>query len=243
VDEIADRFVSMLAQAAQRMKMPKSAAEEGDAAIGPLSNPMQLGIVEDHVQDAVQKGAKVLAGGKRTGFGLFYEPTILDACTHEMRVVADETFGPVLAVMRVKDADDAVRMTNDSRYGLNASIWTRDFDKAQALANKLSVGTVFINNHALTGTMPFAPWTGVRDSGYGVANSEHALHTFTRPKTIFVDTGRKPDPWWLPADSLLGEIAERLARAQLGDVAAALKVPGLMSARQKKLLALVRGEK
>lgn len=242
VGDIADRFVELLRLAASRIQVPKSADEEDAAGIGPLANPMQLGIVEEHVADALQKGAKLLCGGKRTGFGLFYEPTVLDACTHDMRVVADETFGPVLAVLRVPDADTAVRMANDSRYGLNASIWSRDFDRAEQLARRLQVGTVFINNHALTGTMPAAPWTGVKDSGFGVANSEHALHTFTRPKTLFVDTGRKPDPWWLPADSLLGEIAERLAKAQLGEVVAALKLPSLMKQRQKKLLELVRGK-
>lgn len=242
VGDVAEPFLKLLARAASRIQVAKSASEEDGSGIGPLANPMQLGIVEEHVADAVSKGAKLLCGGKRTGFGLFYEATILDGCTHDMRVVKDETFGPVLAVIRVKDVDEAVRMANDSRYGLNASIWTRDFEKAEQIAKRLQVGTVFINNHALTGTMPAAPWTGVKDSGFGVANSEHALHTFTRPKTIFVDTGRKPDPWWLPADALLGEIADRLAKAQLGDVLGALKLPGLMKERQKKLLSLLRDE-
>jgi acyl-CoA reductase-like NAD-dependent aldehyde dehydrogenase len=241
VEEIADRFVELLAGAARRMKMPAAADQEAEAAIGPLANPMQLGVVEEHVQDAIAKGAKVLAGGKRTGFGLFYEPTVLDACRQDMRVVAEETFGPVIPIVRVKDAEEALRLANDSRYGLNASIWTRDLARAEELAKRLEAGTIFINNHALTGAMPFAPWTGVKDSGYGVANSEHALHTFARPRTIFVDSGRAPDPWWLPADGLLAELAERLARAQLGELTAALKVPGIMSARKKKLLALVRG--
>lgn len=240
VDAIADRFVEMLGRTASRMKVPAQAAEEADAAIGPLANPMQLAVVEDHVKDALDRGATLVAGGKRTGFGLFYEPTILDRCTPEMRVVAEETFGPVLPVVRVKDVDEAVRLANDSRYGLNASIWTRDLARGQQIVERLEAGTIFINNHAITGAMPFAPWTGVKESGYGVANSEFALHTFVRPRTVFVDRGKKPDPWWLPADALLAEVAERLARAQLGDVVAAVKLPRLMSMRQRKLLALVR---
>jgi acyl-CoA reductase-like NAD-dependent aldehyde dehydrogenase len=242
LDEIADRFVQMLAAAAAKIPVPRSAADEEGAGMGPLANPMQLGIVEEHVADAKAKGARVVTGGNRTGHGLYFEPTIIDRCTHQMRVVADETFGPVIAVVRVKDVEEAVRLANDSRYGLNASVWSRNVDKAVEIGKRLQAGTIFINNHALTGAMPFAPWTGVKDTGPGVANSEFALHTFTRPRTIFVDTGKKPDPWWLPADGLLAELAERLARAQLGDVGAALKVPGIMSQRQKKLLDLVRGK-
>lgn len=240
VDEIADRFVEALGRAASRLKVPSKPGDVEGASIGPLSNPMQLGIVEAHIADAVAKGAKVVTGGKKTGIGCWHEATILDRCTQDMRVVAEETFGPVIAVVRVKDVEQAITLANDSRYGLNASIWTTDLERAEQLARRLQAGTIFINNHALTGAMPFAPWTGVKDTGYGVANSEHALHTFTRPRTIFVDRGHAPDPWWLPADPLLKDMAERLAKAQLGQLVAALGLPGVMRARKKKLLDLVR---
>ncbi len=243
VDEIAERFVELLARAASRVKVPARAEDEAVAGIGPLSNAMQLGIVEEHVKDAVQRGAVVKSGGKRTGVGMWFEPTILDRCDHTMRVVADETFGPVIAVVRVRDVEEAIRLANDSRYGLNASVWSKDLAKAEQIGRRLHCGTVFINNHAITGAMPPAPWTGVKDTGYGVANSEFALHTFVRPRTIFIDSGSAPDPWWLPADELLADMAERLAKAQLGDVLAALKVPSIMSARKKRLLDLVRGPK
>ena len=240
VESIADRFVEALGRAASRLKVPSTPSEIGGASIGPLSNPMQLGIVEAHVADAVAKGAKVVAGGKKTGVGCWHEATILDRCTHAMRVVTEETFGQVIAVVRVKDVEEAVFLANDSHYGLNASIWSRDLVGAERIARRLQAGTIFVNNHALTGAMPFAPWTGVKDTGYGVANSEHALHTFTRPRTIFIDSGHAPDPWWLPADSLLQDMADRLAKAQLGQLAAALKLPAIMRARKKKLLELVR---
>lgn len=241
VDAIADRFVDALAHAAKQLKVPACAEEDEDASIGPLANAMQLGIVEQHVNDALNKGAALRAGGKRTGRGLWYEPTILDRCHHGMLVVSDETFGPVIAVVRVRDVDEAIRLANDSRYGLNASIWSKNIAAAEALAPRLQCGTIFINNHAISGAMPFAPWTGVKDTGYGVANSEVALHTFVRPRTIFVDTNKAPDPWWLPADALLVDMAERLALAQLGQIGAALKLPSIMGHRKRRLLELGRG--
>jgi acyl-CoA reductase-like NAD-dependent aldehyde dehydrogenase len=240
IESIADRLVDALATAASKLRVPTKPEEEATSAIGPLSNDMQLGIVEEHVRDAVERGAQVRAGGKRSGIGLWFEPTILDRCTQDMRVVADETFGPVIPILRVRDVEEAIRLANDSRYGLNASIWSKDIAAAEKLATRLQVGTVFINNHALTGAMPFAPWTGVKETGYGVANSEHALHTFTRPRTIFIDTNGAPDPWWLPSDELLADMAERLAQAQLGKLSAALKVPSIMKERKRRLLALLK---
>lgn len=241
LDPIADRFVAALTRAAQQLKVSTRAEEDAQASIGPLSNPMQLAIVEKHVADALAKGAVLCAGGKRSGRGLWYQATILDRCNHTMLAVNEETFGPVIAVVRVPNVDEAIRLANDSRYGLNASIWSADTAAAEKLARRLEAGTIFINNHALTGAMPFAPWTGVKDTGYGVANSEHALHTFARPRTIFVDSNKAPDPWWLPADALLVDMAERLALAQLGHFGAALKLPSIMSQRKRRLLEMVRG--
>jgi acyl-CoA reductase-like NAD-dependent aldehyde dehydrogenase len=236
LEEIADRFVLALTEATRRLEMNPPRGEM--PAVGPVSNPKQVSIIEEHLKDAVGQGAKILCGGKRTGVGLGFFPTVVDHCRNSMKIVSDETFGPVVALVRVKTVDEAIALANDSRYGLNASLWTEDLGRAEELAKRLQAGTVFINNHAITGSMPFAPWTGVKDSGYGVANSQYALATFTRPKTFFVDKNRKPDPWWLPADSILTDIGERLARAQLGDVLAAVKVPILFKKRVKRILDL-----
>ncbi len=241
VNEIADRFAERLASAASRLISASQHPAGRAVDVGPLNNPRQLAVVEEHVEDAVKRGAKLLTGGKRTGEGLFYQPTILDGCDHTMKVVNEETFGPVIPLIRVRDDAEAVRLANDSVYGLNASIWTEDLVKGERLARQLQAGTVFINNHALTGAMAFAPWTGVKQSGYGVANSVFSPHTYTRPRTIFIDKNRAPDPWWLPLDSVMGEVGERLAKAQLGQFTAAIKVPGLFKRRAKTILDFVKG--
>ncbi|MCC6806931.1 MAG: aldehyde dehydrogenase family protein [Deltaproteobacteria bacterium] len=238
---IADRFVDALGKAAAAIRVPMPGDDLSVAELSPLSTPAQLQLVETHVGEAVAKGAKLVCGGKRTGVGLWYQPTVLDRCDHTMAVVNDETFGPVIAIVRVKDVDEAVKLANDSRYGLNASIWTKDVAKAKALAPRFEAGTIFINNHGFTGAIPSAPWTGVKDTGYGVANSEFSLHSFTRPRTVVIDSNKGPDFWWAPADKVLTDIGERLLAAQLGKVLGALKIPGLMKKRQKRILDGARG--
>jgi acyl-CoA reductase-like NAD-dependent aldehyde dehydrogenase len=236
VDEIADRFVERLAGAASRLT---TAGEHYD--VGPLCMPKQLQIVEAHVADALEKGAVLKCGGKATGTGLWFAPTVLDKCDESMKVVADETFGPVVPVVRVRDAEEAITRSNKSSFGLNASIWTQDVDKAKAMAKRLDVGTVFVNNHAITGAMAFAPWTGTKDSGFGIATGPHSLLYYVRPKTLVVDTNEKPDPWWLPMDATMADVAERLALAQLGNIGAALKIPMLFRRRIQAIRQLVRG--
>jgi acyl-CoA reductase-like NAD-dependent aldehyde dehydrogenase len=236
VDAIADRFVDKLAASAARLK---TTGEHYD--VGPLAMPRQLEIVEEHVADAVAKGADLRAGGKRTGVGLWFTPTVLDRCDHSMQVVTEETFGPVLPIVRVRDAEQAVARTNDSNYGLNASIWTADVEKAVALSRRLEVGTVFVNNHAITGAMAFAPWTGVKESGFGIASGTHSLLYYARPKTLVIDRNTAPDPWWLPMDETLANVAERLAQVQLGNFMLALKIPLLFRKRVAAVRRLVSG--
>lgn len=227
---IADAFVERIGRAFRKLR-----TGGGDADVAPLANERQLTIVESHVKDALAKGASLVCGGARGEHGFTYLPTVLDRCSPDMDVVRDETFGPVLAIVRIDGAADGIHHVNRSRYGLGASIWTSDTHRAQRIAEKLDVGVVTINNHAFTGAIPSLPWSGTRDTGFGVANSEHALSTYTRPKTTVIDDAGSPDFFWLPYDKTLVEIGHLLADAQIGKVLRAWKLPFLMRDRVSRI--------
>ncbi len=231
-DRIADAFVEKLARIAASLRVSDGVAPIAD--LGPLQNAAQLAIVEAHVADALERGAVIRAGGARTGHGYGYAPTVLDHCTHAMRVMREETFGPVVGITRVADCETALSLANDSPYGLNGSVWTRNLAVGEALARRLHVGVAHVNNHAFSGILPDAPWTGTGETGFGVAASRHGYHVFTRPRVVFIDAGTKPDPWWFPATDDLAEFAAALCERQLGNV---LAVPKLLRILSKRIAA------
>lgn len=237
---IADAFVKKLADAWRKLRAGDG--DFGETEIAPLQNRRQLEIVKAHVADAIAKGATLVTGGKELGHGFSYAATILDNCDETMDVVNDETFGPVLAVVRVDGAADAIRRTNASRYGLGASIWTKDIARAERLAERLDVGVVDINNHSMTGAIPDLPWSGVRDTGFGIANSELSLTTFCRPKSVLIDENANPEPFWMPFDASTFELGDILADAQLARITRAWKLPILLQKRMKKIQRFFAGE-
>ena len=234
-ESIAAPFVEALSTAWQKLKL------EGETRdVAPLANARQLAIVEAHVKDALAKGAKLVCGGKRTGAGLGYLPTILDRCTSEMDVVREETFGPVLAVVRIEGAAEGIRRTNRARYGLGASIWTSDLARAKRLAERLDVGVVTVNNHSFSGAIAALPWSGTKDTGYGIANGPESLGTFVRPRAVIVDAANSPELFFMPYDQDLLEMGDILADAQLGKVARAWKLPLIMRRRLRALRAFFK---
>lgn len=237
-DSIADEFVALLGAIFSNLRV--NAPNQTFSELGPIQNPAQFKIVDAHVKDASQKGATIVCEGGPTGDGYGWKPTLIDRCTPDMLVATEETFGPVLAIIRVKNEDEAVKLANDSPYGLNGSVWTRDIKKGKALAKRLHVGVALVNNHAITGTMTHLPWTGVKETGSGVASSQWAYHVFTRPRTLFVDKSSAPDPWWIPADEQLQELAEALIERGKGSFMATLKLAGIVSKRVKNINALAK---
>lgn len=232
-EQIADRFATRIGNAWSRLRV--GVGDFAQVDVSPLTTRRQLEIVTAHVDDALAKGATLVCGGTATGEGFFFQPTVLDHCTEEMDVVREETFGPVLAVVRVAGAADAIARTNASRYGLGASIWTEDIARAERLAERLDVGVVDINNHSMTGAIPDLPWSGVRDTGFGIANSALSLTTFCHPKAILVDENRNPEPFWMPFDPATFELGDLLADAQLMRIGRAWRIPILLSKRLARI--------
>ncbi len=232
-ENIADELVARLRSGFSRLHVGSGRFAETD--LSPLATEAQLELVERHVKDAIDKGAKLVTGGERTGEGFGYQPTLLDNCTDEMLVTTEETFGPVLPIVRIAGVEDAIRFVNGSKYGLTASIWTKDLARARRIASRLDVGTVTINNHSVTGAMTALPWSGTRDTGPGIANSIHSLSLFCRPKSLLVDSNTGPDPFWLPFDRSLYDLGDLLADAMVGRVGQAFRIPILALGRAKTI--------
>lgn len=167
--------------------------------VGPMIQERQVRIVEAHVEDAISRGARVLAGGKRLPeLGInFYAPTVLAGVTQDMRIMREETFGPVLPVMACADDDEAVRLANDSEYGLAASVWTRDAKRGERLARRIHAGTVMVNDVISCFGISEAPHGGVKASGVGRTHGRFGLDEMVRVK--YLDMDRMPGMkkvWW-----------------------------------------------
>ena len=149
--------------------------------IGPLTRAPQLDVLESQVKDAVRKGAKVLVGGKRVrGKGHWFEPTVLVGVNHTMDVMREESFGPVIGIMPVKDDADAVRFMNDTDYGLTAGVYTKNRARAERILERVHAGSAYWN--CCDRVSPRLPWSGVGHSGVGLTLSTAGIETFTRPK-------------------------------------------------------------
>lgn len=236
VDKVAEPFIRKVVEKTKALRLT---ADGPDAEVGPLINEKQLAIVERQVQDAVAMGAKVLAGGKKRDKGYFFEPTVLTGVDHRMAVMRDETFGPLLPIQVVASIDEAIRLANDSNYGLTASLWTRDFARAKAIAPKLLCGVVTVNNHSFTGALPMAPWTGVKETGSGVTNSRAALFELTRPRFTLIDkSSDKLEVWWFPytptLKAMVGGVLQMASRGIGAKIGAAMKLIPLRGKRMKE---------
>jgi len=185
-EPIYDEFVAKVTQkmAALRQGVPGGIAVTD---VGAMTSPSQTDLVEEHVNDAVAKGARAVVGGKRgPGPGDFFEPTLLLDVDHSMEAMTEETFGPTLPVMKVADVEEAVRLANDSPYGLQSSIWTKDTENGERIARRLESGVVCINDAQLNYVALELPMGGWKDSGVGSRHGSDGIRKYTKRQSLLV---------------------------------------------------------
>ncbi|HTS73560.1 MAG TPA: aldehyde dehydrogenase family protein [Gaiellaceae bacterium] len=201
---VFEPFVEELARRAGSLRVGRG--DELQTELGPLISEEARARVEELVEEA---GADVRLGGRRPDVGLpgwFHEPTILTGVDREARIEREEIFGPVVTVAPFGDEDEALRLANASPFGLGASVWTRDLERAARLGRRLDAGSVWTNDLSYSYGTGQASWGGTKESGFGRTHSKHGLYDLSRVKFADLDRGRVPVPWWYPygADALDG---------------------------------------
>jgi succinate-semialdehyde dehydrogenase/glutarate-semialdehyde dehydrogenase len=206
-DQVYDRFVERFVARTEAMTL--GASMEWGVDMGTLISQDQLDIVQAHVDDAVAKGARVLAGGRaRPDLGpFFFEPTILEGVTPDMTCFGNETFGPVISLYRFHDESDAVARANAGEYGLNASIYTQDGDRGRAIAREIKCGTVNINEAfgAAFGSID-SPMGGMRQSGMGRRQGSEGIHRYTESQSVATQRGVRLAPMLGMSDELFAKV-------------------------------------
>jgi succinate-semialdehyde dehydrogenase/glutarate-semialdehyde dehydrogenase len=186
-DTVADEFIDKIAARAKRLKL--GSGTDASAQMGPLHTEKQRAEIEEQLADAVQRGGKVVAGGNRPAGeefsrGFYFEPTVVVDVPEGARVWTEETFGPLLPIMRVKDLDEALDKANSSEYGLGSSIFTRDMTKAQRAIDELEAGYTWVN--AVQIAHDELPFGGTKHSGYGKEHGTEVLDYYTEQKSVVV---------------------------------------------------------
>jgi acyl-CoA reductase-like NAD-dependent aldehyde dehydrogenase len=212
-ESIAPEFVKRVVAETRALK--QNLGTVGDTDVGAMSSERQLSIVDDHVQDAIQRGAVIPTGGRRNPAfeGSFYEPTVLTGVDHGMEIMREETFGPVLPIMTFKSDAEAVALANESIYGLTASVWTRDIARGRRLAEQIDAGTVMVNEVVYTHALAQTPWGGVKQSGFGRTHGRAGLLELVSAQHVHVNRlSFMPDLWWFRYTPLAARFFHGLAK-------------------------------
>jgi succinate-semialdehyde dehydrogenase/glutarate-semialdehyde dehydrogenase len=196
VEEVYDSFLRLVLNQVRRLKAGSTPGVE----VGPITTAAQLQWVEGQLAEAVEKGATVMLGGNRTDpASNVLQPTVLTEVDPESSILREETFGPVLPIVRVKDAEDAIRRANEVRLGLSGSVWTKDRGRGIAVAKRLRAGAVCVNDAITHFGIPALPFGGVGESGYGRSHGVDGFRELTRTRSVLIDRmGLGRESWWFP---------------------------------------------
>lgn len=190
VESVYDEFMRHVIAYTRQIKVGYSEDLYSHYHIGPMTDPRQSRIVGEHLQDAITKGAQVLIEGKQEG--MYIHPYVLAEVDHSMSAMWDETFGPVLPVMKVKDEAEAIRLANDSPFGLGASVWSRNIAHAEQVARKVQAGAILINDTVVQIAIPMLPFGGVKQSGNARTHGKEGLMQFTQIRSYAVSGTPNP---------------------------------------------------
>jgi succinate-semialdehyde dehydrogenase/glutarate-semialdehyde dehydrogenase len=218
---VADRFIEGVVAGARRLRVGDPMS--WDTEIGPMVSAEQREIVRELVDDAVAAGAVLRCGGPidaPAGLdGAFYAPAVLTEVTHDMRIMREEIFGPVIPIVVVDSEEEAVALANDSDFGLGASVWTADRDRGERIAARLQSGMVWINDHMFSHGACQCAWGGVKDSGLGRTHSKFGLYECVNVKLRTWEGSALRDPWWHPYDETVGKAFRATAQLLYGEAA------------------------
>jgi acyl-CoA reductase-like NAD-dependent aldehyde dehydrogenase len=214
---VYDEFVTKVTDNVRELRQGRPSGP-GTVDVGAVTFPPQLDIIDAHVRDAVAKGARVLTGGRaNSGPGMFYEPTVLVDVDHTMSCMTEETFGPTLPIMKVGDAEEALRLANDSPYGLQASVWTKDTRRGEQLARRVEAGAVCVNDAQVNYTALELPMGGWKSSGLGTRHGAGGIRKYTQQQTILVTRfAGKRDPHMFPYKKRTTQLIGKLTRVLYG---------------------------
>jgi succinate-semialdehyde dehydrogenase/glutarate-semialdehyde dehydrogenase len=221
--EVADRFVEGVVEGAKQLSVGDPL--DWNTEIGPMVSPEQFEIVRELVDDAVANGATLHCGGPVDPPRL-YAPAVLTGVTPDMRIMREEIFGPVVPIVTVASEEEAIERTNDSEFGLGASVWTLDREKGERIARRIDAGTVWINDHMYSHGACQCSWGGVKQSGLGRSHSKFGFYECVSVKHVAWEPSRTRDFWWFPYDESLGTGLHSAAEILYGrdeDKRAALK--------------------